>query len=192
MRRVLTVVAVLCCGPAAAQDLSGLLDQGHLVLVENDEAGKFKQCTAMIRVARPPAEVWAVVSDLGSFKTFIPKVKRSEVTRISETQLLVDWEIEVPLSNTRYTFRYDLDPEAHTLHGKWVKGDLKGSTVTWRVLPFEGGSLVKYTTATRNMSGLVRRFDDAQQTMTVGVNVGAALTAVRAVKARVEQGAPEK
>ena len=47
-------------------------------------------------------------------------------------------------------------------------------------------SLIYYTAASRNFSRLAQSLEDKQQTITVGVNVSAALAAVKALKSRAE------
>jgi hypothetical protein len=47
-------------------------------------------------------------------------------------------------------------------------------------------TLIYFTTASRNFSSLAQSLEDEQQTITVGVNVSAALATVRAMKKKSE------
>lgn len=190
MRSSLLAVALCLWAPVtSAQELMALLRKGPVVLVENDSKGKFDQATAVIFVEHSPERVWATVSDVAAYKEFLPRTVRSDVKPLTDTQLDVTFEVEVPGSNTVYTFRYDLDPTAYSAKGRWVKGDIKGSECEWKLVPHRGGTLVYYTAASRNYSSFAQSLEDDQQTVTIGVNVSAALATVRAVKARIEKEA---
>ena len=74
-------------------------------------------------------------------------------------------------------FRYTIAPEGFSLKCRWKEGDLEGSFCSWRLVslgPTE--TLIYYTTASRNFSSLAQSLEDDQQTITVGVNVSAALS----------------
>lgn len=184
---LLAAVLSLTLGSAArAQDLKGLLDKGQVVLVETDDDGRFRQATAIIAIEQPVEVVWQIARDLDKFKEFMPKVVRSDMKVVSATRRDLELEIEIPGVNSTYAFRYDLDEANRTMKGKWLSGDLKDSTCQWKLVPYAGGTLLHYTVATRNFSGIAQSLEDDQQTITVGVNVGAALATTRAVKARAE------
>ncbi len=184
------VVAALAClwaaAPARAQDLMALLKKGPLVLVQNDAHGKFDRATAIIDVKAPPDAVWDVVTNFSNYRYFMPKVVKSEVHVDGPNQEDVAYEIDVPISNESYVFHYVLDPQKRTAHGQWLKGDIEGSFCDWRIVPVQGGTLIYYTTASRNYSSLAQKLEDSQQTITVGINVAAALATVRAIKHRTE------
>jgi hypothetical protein len=111
---------------------------------------------------------------------------KSDVASVGPNQFDVSYEIDVPGPNAEYTFRYDIDPATMQMRGKWVKGDIKGSFCEWKVSPHGQDTLVTYTTASRNFSSVAQALEDDQQTITVGVNVSAALAVVKAVKRRAE------
>jgi hypothetical protein len=180
----------LAGGPARAQDLMEMLEHGPVVQVNVDAKGKFDHATAVIHILRPPEEVWATAIRFGDHKIFFPKVVKSTAHEVSPTRVDVDFEIDTPMTNTSYTFRYDLEPEKMQMHGQWQKGDIKGSFCDWKVVPVKDGSLLYYSTASRNFSRLAQGLEDDQQTVTVGVNVASALTVVKAMKKRVEQAPP--
>lgn len=186
MRHLLLFAAVLFAPPLFAQELMDLLNKGPVVLVETNDKGRFKQATAVLYVDRPVAEVWSTAVDFARYKEFMPRVVRSDVKTRKDGKLDVTYEVEVPGSNTVYTFRYDVDASKREMTGRWVKGDIKGSECAWRMVPYRSGTLVYYTAASRNYSSLAESLEDDQQTVTVGVNVGAALATVRAIKQRLE------
>ncbi len=187
---VLAIAAALGPRAAFAQELLDLLQRGPVVLVETDAKGKFDKSTAVNLVKRPPAEVWKLVTDFARYKEYMPKVLKSDVVPVGPNQFDVSYEIDVPGPNAEYTFRYDVDPATLQMHGKWVKGDIKGSFCEWKLAPHGEDTLVYYTTASRNFSSVAQALEDDQQTITVGVNVSAALAVVKAVKRRAEAMPP--
>jgi hypothetical protein len=83
--------------------------------------------------------------------------------------------------------RHTLHPETHTVEANWVSGDTKGSAWVWHLEPAANGqTLLTYSGASKHFSRILESLEDDQQTISVGVNVGAALTTVNAVKKRVE------
>jgi hypothetical protein len=189
--RVVFSVLLLVGGSAPAQELKELLQKGHVVLVETDAAGRFTKATAVVHVHRPPQEVWRIVAALAEYKDFMPKMLRSDMKKVGETEFDVIHEIKVPWANSLYTLRYTVDAPARTMRARWVKGDMRASNYEWKVVPYAGGSLVYYANSTRNFSPFAESLDDQQQTLTVGVNVSAALMAAKAVKERAESAAPQ-
>ena len=185
---LLLALAVLALSPRAAlaQDLMALLEDGPVVMVQQDEEGGFDECTAIVFVEAPPAAVWEVLADLESHPEFMPKLRRAEVKERSDDRLVVALELETPGRNTRYVMAYDLRPAAWRIDVSWVSGDLRGTFGTWRLVPSGQGTLVYYQGATRNYSRILQRLEDDQQTITIGVNVSSAIAMVRAVKERTE------
>ena len=170
-----------------AQDLRALLERGPVVLVETKKNGKFHSATAVINTKTSIDATWKVITDFGGYKAFIPNLVESTPKRVQDNVIDVSYEVEVPGPNPEYTFRYTLKPEAYSMGCRWVSGDLKNSFCKWRLVstsPTE--TLIYYTTASRNFSSLAQSLEDDQQTITVGVNVSAALAAVKAIKRRAE------
>ena len=182
------VIASVCwASTAAAQDLMSLLKKGPVVSVETKKNGKFESATAVISINADVDTVWKVITGYAKFKTFLPNVVESEVKTITEYMVDVSYEVEVPGSNPEYTFRYILDPTRHTVTCGWKEGDLEGSFCKWRLVSVgPKQTLIYFTTASRNFSSLAQSLEDEQQTITVGVNVSAALATVRAMKKRSE------
>ena len=189
MRTALVTLPLLLAVPAQAQELMELLSRGPVVLVENKANGKFDRATAVVHVDRPAEEVWKLAVDFANYKTWMPKVVASDAIKRAG-RYNVSYEIDVPGVNTTYTFVYDIDEAKMSMQGKWVRGDIKDSFCEWRVVKQGAGCLVYYTAASRNFSSLAEGIDDDQQTVTVGVNVTAALAVVKAVKKKAEAPTP--
>ena len=182
-----TIMFLMAGQSAFAQDLKSLLKRGPVVLVETNSKGRFHSATAVISVKAGTDVLWKHVIAFAKYKDFMPNMEQSDVKQVSPTSFDVTYEIEVPGPNPDYTFRYVIQPENLIASGRWVKGDLKNSFCKWRLVsvsPTE--SLIYYTAASRNFSRLAQSLEDKQQTITVGVNVSAALAAVKAMKSRAE------
>ena len=193
-----SVVGVVFCsavfmGAAGRAQAAGPdLEKGPVVLVEEDDTGRFKKATAMIVVDAPPWEVFAVLRDMSRYTEFMPKVIRSDVTphqgTVSET-FDVRMVYDIPGPDTDYTARMSVDEEDKRIVGTWLHDDLRGSRWEWKVQPWgEGGTraLLVHSLSVKNFSPLLRQVDDDQQTVTVGVNVSTALVTVKALKRRTE------
>ena len=163
-----------------------LLADGPVMVVKKDAKGKFEHATAVIDVKAPPAKVWDVVTNFSAYRYFMPKVEKSEQSVVAPNQLDVAYEIDVPLSNAKYVIHYNLDPVKMVAIGNWAKGDLKGTHSEWQVVPYKDETLLYFTAATLHFNALAQRFEDSEQTITVGVNVVTALTTVTAIKKRTE------
>ncbi len=176
-------------GESVAPDIMELLAKGPLVLVESKH-GKFESATAIVVIERSAEDVWTVASDFGGHKDFIPKLVGSAPKSVGPNRVEVKFEVAIPFPgrNERYTFLFELDPAKLEIHGRWVEGSLRDSYTEWRIVPHgPKRSLLYQTTATRNFSKIVAAIEDAQQTVTIGLNVSTALAIVKAVKQRVER-----
>lgn len=181
------LLATALLGSPAALDPNAMLERGPIVLVEQGADGKFKQCTALARIEAPIDAVWKVVTDYASFSSFVPKVVTSEILRRDGNVVDVKLEIDTPGVNTKYVMRHELHPDTHTVQMNWSSGDLKGSHWLLHLEPTaDGKTLMSYSGASKNFSSVLERLEDSQQTISVGVNVSAALTTVKAFKKRAE------
>ena len=168
--------------------LETLLAHGPVVSIETETDGKFAAAIGLADVAAPIDRVWAVLTEFGAYHEFVPRVAQSAVTT-AEGGLLATFEIESPGPNTRYTVQYALDGLAHVAAGRQVAGDLKGSTWRWELFETAPGrTRVRYTSRARNFSSILNALEDDAQTVTAGLNVGAAITMLRALKKRCESG----
>lgn len=172
----------------AQVDITPMLQRGPVVQVEEAKGGKFGQATAVTLVNAPPEKVWAVLVNMQDFKSFMPKVTTSDVSKKGEKAFEVHFVIDVPGPDTDYTVRFAPDEATKTLSGNWVSGDLKGSTWLWKLeTAAEGKTLVTHTISVKNFSSIAQSLEDEAQTVTVGINVGSVLAATKAVKRRVEE-----
>ncbi|MFT3710156.1 MAG: SRPBCC family protein [Archangium sp.] len=166
-------------------DMTAQLEKGPLVLVEESK-GKFSTCSSTVLIDASPAQVWEIIKAQDKFKDFVPKVLTSEM-KPQGTDYEVHFVIDVPGPDTDYAIRYTIDEPTKTMSGAWAKGDLKGSRWTWKVEAAPNGkTLVTHTLALKNFSGIAQSLEDDNQTITVGVNVSAALAVTKAVKKRAE------
>ena len=181
------MLALALAALLAADDLATLLARGPVVSVETDAQGKFEAAVALAEIAAPLEVVWAAVTDFGSYREFVPRVVGSEVSKLP-LNVHVRFEIESPGPNTRYTVEYTLDPRAHVAEGRQISGDLSGSRWRWELSEgAPGHTRVKYTSRAKNFSKVLSAFEDEVQTLTAGLNVGAALTMLRALQKRVQR-----
>ena len=166
--------------------LESLLAGGPVVSIESDAQGKFAAAVGLTDIAAPVDRVWAVLTEFGAYHEFVPRVVRSAVTT-AEGALRVRFEIESPGPNTKYTVQYALDGVAHVAEGRQVAGDLHGSSWRWELYQTAPGrTRVRYTSRARNFSSILNAFEDEAQTVTAGLNAGAAITMLRALKKRCE------
>lgn len=166
-------------------DMTPALEKGPLVLVEETK-GKFATCSSIVLIDASPESVWEIVKAQEKFKDFVPKVLTSEM-KPQGTDYEVHFVIDVPGPDTDYAIRYTIDDATKTMSGAWAKGDLKGSRWTWKIEPAPNGkTLLTHTLALKNFSGIAQSLEDDNQTITVGVNVSAALAVTKAVKKRAE------
>jgi ribosome-associated toxin RatA of RatAB toxin-antitoxin module len=179
------LMGALLAAPGA-ETLETLLARGPVVSVESDGEGHFEAAVAYLDVDAPLEAVWSVVSDFAKYKEFVPRVVASDV-QSQPGGLQVSWEIDSPGMNTKYTVHYALDPSAHAMEGRQISGDLRGSRWRWELIALAPGrTRIRYLSRARNFSRVLSALEDEAQTVTAGLNVGAAITLLRALKRRCE------
>jgi polyketide cyclase/dehydrase/lipid transport protein len=185
------LLALLIAAAPPADTLESLLARGPLVSVETDAGGKFDAAVGFLDVDAPLDRVWAVLTDFAAYREFVPRVVGSDAHALPRGAR-VKFEIESPGPNTKYTVQYALDPAAHVAEGRQVSGDLKGSAWRWELFETAPGrTRVRYTSRARNFSSILSALEDDAQTVTAGLNVGAEITMLRALKKRCEQQDPD-
>ena len=185
------LLAALAAAPVP-ETLETLLGRGPLVSVEADDQGRFEAAVGYAEVGAPLSVVWTVLSAFHRYKEFVPRVVESEVVQIGDG-LRVSFEIESPGPNTRYTVQYALDPATHAIEGRQISGDLSGSRWRWELTEAAPGrTRLRYTSRARNFSRVLDAFEDEAQTVTAGLNVGATVTMLRALKKRCEAAAASR
>jgi carbon monoxide dehydrogenase subunit G len=183
----LAALTALAAPAARAEDVGELLRAGPLVRIETGSDGKLRQATCIADVEAPVETVWKVLNDFESYRFFMPRIQKLEVTR-EGPESLVAFKLDTPIVSTSYTLRYTPDHDKKTLSVKQVKGDLAGSRYSWRVVPAgEGRARIYYSGLIKNFSSLAESFEDDQQTLSIGINVVSLMASAKAVKARAEQ-----
>ncbi len=187
-------ILLLCAFDLHGLDLAGLLAEGPVLTVKQSGEGKFLYASALVQINAPSDLVWNVILDLDHYCEFMPRVVYSKIQTRSEDgrETTVKFEISVPLVNQRYTLKYLTDPGKKIIRIAQIAGDLRGSFWEWRLTPNSKGTLVRYIGATKNYSTMLQKFEDEQQTITVGVNVSSVMTVTRMIKKRAEQLCAEK
>ncbi len=178
---------------AAPPSLMSLLKEGPVVVVKHNAKGRFAACTGITHVHASVDAVWQVISHPGAWHTFMPKMERSHVEHAGKGWAMVTFELDVPGPDPEYTQRFDFDAKTHTVKVTWMRGDLKGTHTTWRVVPLSDHDVLLYeTNDTEHYSGLAESLEDKQQTITIGVNVTAVLAGLKAVRVRAEAAGPAR
>jgi ribosome-associated toxin RatA of RatAB toxin-antitoxin module len=187
------VCAMLCmgalCMDVQALDLARLLAEGPVLTIKQNQTGKFDFASVIMIVNAPIECVWNAIIDINRYCEFMPRVVQSKIIEKNGdgSEFKAQFEIHVPLMNQRYTLKYSLDPEKKIIDIVQIAGDLRGSHWHWKLTPHKKGTLVQYSGATKNYSAFLQKFEDDQQTMTVGVNVSSMMTVTRAIKNRAEK-----
>jgi carbon monoxide dehydrogenase subunit G len=181
----LIVACSLLAVPARADDVGTLLKKGPLVRLETDAAGKLKGATCIVDVDAPIEIVWAVLTDYERYIDFMPRMTKLDVRRDGADAYLAI-KLDTPLVATNYTNKMTANATDFTIAAKQVEGDLDGSAYFWRLTPTASGTRITYSGIIRNYSGIAERFEDEQQTITIGINVVSLLQAAKAVKFRAE------
>jgi hypothetical protein len=184
------LVAASSASADPALDPQAMLARGPLVTVERGLDGRFLRCKVLVHIRAPPARVWAAMTDFPRMKEFIPRLLKSDVLRTDGSTTDVAFEMDTPGTNSRYVLRHLAHPDSLELDISWVSGDLRGASWHYRVAPAaDGGTLLLYSGNAGHFSSVIESLEDGQQTLTLGINVGAALSTVNALQAHVEQAA---
>lgn len=179
------------CLPAAAQDVSTLLRQGDLVLIES-EGGALEQVRTWSWFPQPPETVWQTIVAYDAYAEWMPRVKEVATVQQGEGWVDVQWTIKVPGPSVVFTARYTVDPQAMRIDGQWRDGALQGSSWTWQLHPDAGGTrmerVLKTTAATD--SWLLRQFDDRWHTLEYGINAATPIVEAQGLRVRLQAVAP--
>ncbi|GEM_PF-6117005 len=85
--------------------LPGLLNKGTLFSIEKKSGEKFQSVKAIAVVHAPVDIVWEAITDVEAYTGYMERVKKAKIisgNRTADT-FTAEFEIEVPLSNTKYT-----------------------------------------------------------------------------------------
>ena len=184
------VVAAAMCGVAAsarADDLTELLKGGPVVRLEYSDKGKVKRVTAVADVYAPRQHTWDVLNAQEKYKEYMPRIKRVSVRPEGPDSKLVSYVLDTPFVDTSYTLRWKEEPGFKMVCTQ-VSGDLRGSSYAWRMEELgPEHTRVFFEGITAGYSSIAQRFEDDQQTITVGINVVTQLVTVKSIKQRAEQ-----
>lgn len=143
MRRIgLALVIALAGGPAWAAGSAEFPD----VATGDTAWGWFgRSVWARVRVAAPPAAVFAVLTDYERFPAFMPLVERVEVLERSPKHAVLRFSMRyLNLFEVQQTDRRELfGTERITYVG--IAGTMREVHGDWRLTPDRGGTLVDYT-----------------------------------------------
>jgi len=173
---------------ARADDLSTLLHQGDLVLIQSTDDGHLDQVRTWSWFPQAPATVWRTLVQYDTYSQWMPRVKQAQVLASRDGFVDVRWAIKVPGPSIDFTARYHLDPAAMRIEGEWTDGALAGSTWTWQLSAEAGGTrmerVVKTNAATD--SWLLRQFDDRWHTLEYGINAATPIIEAQGLRARLQ------
>jgi hypothetical protein len=79
--------------------LQHLAAQRELALIESSPSGECKQVVMFSVMTAPPERVWDVLMDVATYPKFIDTVVSIDVIKKEGTQVMFDWEIDIPFFN---------------------------------------------------------------------------------------------
>ncbi|MDP2317642.1 MAG: SRPBCC family protein [Pseudomonadota bacterium] len=184
-RRIPLVAALLLASrPVAAETLDDLLARGELTLLETKPDGRLRQVTAMGLVRAPIDVVWAKLTNLAAYETWMPQVADSTVVSTAGNVVVADFSIAVVGPNVNFRQKLTLDPTTHTIQAEWVSGALGGSRWSWQLEARDGATLVRrmlYTNVV-DTNWIVRAVESEHHTMEYGINVATGVVELRGLK----------
>lgn len=175
--------------------LARLLDQGQLLLVRENEAGRLQRITGGILVERPPADVWNVIVDYRNYPRFMPSIEAAEIVadrgEVKDVRFRIKLKLLVSLSLEyvlRTRFRAPTELTWELLSSKGSK--IKASDGSWKLTPLDGGKRTAafyslYTDLSDAVWGLDRLLKN-DPSMEVAINASTCLLVLKAVKNRGE------
>jgi ribosome-associated toxin RatA of RatAB toxin-antitoxin module len=137
-----------------------------------------------------PDKVWDVIMDVAAYPTFIDTVVRIDVAKKAGTQVMFDWEIDIPFFNLEGR-RKQRGVRPKTVEVRGVSGHLMGSHEAWELFPLEGGkkTLVAFYRALDVDTGgvLLKTMIDLEPSMDQGANLATGFVHLRQLKQHVEK-----
>ncbi len=130
----------------ALQDGEVLRQADSRESAENDLAGATR---AESLIKRPPANVWAVLTDFEHWPEFMPLIRGTRVERRVGARLWVEQQYRILLVPLAHTSIYDLDPRDGRLAWRLdvdQPHDIAASQGEWQLVPVSSGreTLVRY------------------------------------------------
>ncbi len=135
----------------ALRDGQILREDGERSSTEDDLAGATR---ARSLIRRPPAQVWAVLTDFEQWPEFMPLIDATRVERHAGPKLRVEQNYHVLFVSLAHTTIYDLDPRDGRLSWRLdeeAPHDIRASRGEWRLVPLASGreTLVRYDATMR-------------------------------------------
>ena len=195
------VVAVLCAPAALAakvvspqesgidpNSLMPLLKRGELSLIESNSKGGLKQVTMAVLINAPSEKVYDTITDYANFKRFMPNIADINVGKTEGDTTEIDYEIDVPIKNIKYTLRHRHTPKK-SVEMSLVKGDIKTGSWRYDLFPVGEKTVMFYSLVTdvSETSWLVKQVIRSQPTMGHALNVATGIVIVKAVKLEAER-----
>jgi len=164
-----------------------LLSRGEVALVETGGGGVLRQVGLFAKVDASPDRVRGVVADPARYPDFVSNVDSCDVVERSEERTVYDMEIDSPIFDL--DGRMELSRRADgSLRVSCTEGDLSGARWGWEFRPMGSGSAAAYfgITDMARANIVLRRLIAKEPFFDHGLNVGAKLIMLRAIKERAE------
>lgn len=172
-----------------ALDFYAELEKGPLISVKRHANGSFNYAEAMVVIAAPAELVWDTILDIDSYQNYMSRIVEARTLSggPDKEELIARFEIDTPMSNTKYTLRHVINKKERSIKVYQISGDLKGSSWYWKLVPRGRKTFVKYGGRTVNYSSFLQKFEDKEDTITVGINISSLMTTIKFIKDRAEQ-----
>ena len=89
-------------------------------------------------VGRPPAVLFALITDIESYPLFLPWCTHARIDSRSATQIVATLGVRQGRLHGEFTTRNTLEPESH-VHLQLVSGPFRTLEGSWELAPIEGG-----------------------------------------------------
>jgi ribosome-associated toxin RatA of RatAB toxin-antitoxin module len=138
----------------------------------------------------PPDRVWDVIMDVATYPKIIDTVVRIDVVKKEGTQVMFDWEVDIPLFNLEGR-RKQRGKKPQFVEVRGVSGHLAGSHEAWELFPIDGGkrTLVAFYRALDTDTGgvLLKTMIDLEPSMDQGANLATGFVHLRQLREFVDK-----
>ena len=114
-----------------------LAEMGEVALIESTPEGRCRQIVLFSVLNAPPTKVWEVLMDVPSYPKFLKTVVQAKVIKRAKSQLLFDWEVDIPFFNLKGR-RRQRGRRPYLVEVQGVRGDLRGSKERWELFSIPG------------------------------------------------------
>jgi ribosome-associated toxin RatA of RatAB toxin-antitoxin module len=185
---IFLIVLTIATPHLTALDYNAILEKSPLISINRDKNGSFESVMILAVIYSPFETVWKTIMDINAYPSYMPRVLKAKVFEKNEygKEIKADYELEVPIKNTKYTLSHYFDSDKKTIDVKQISGDLNGSSWYWKFEEQGDKTLVMYTGRIVNFSKFLQAFDDKEQTISVGINISSCLATIKSIKDRSE------